>query len=123
MECILDTHALIYLLNEPERLSSGLISELKNAEVYVSAATIWEISIKVGLSKLKLPSDFFEYVEDLEFEELPISSAHSRKISDLEPIHTDPFDRIIVAQALVENLEIVTNDSMIPRYAGVSVRW
>jgi PIN domain nuclease of toxin-antitoxin system len=120
---LLDTHALLYLLSEPERLNTSLLSELQERQVYVSAVTIWEISIKVGLSKLELPHNFFECVEELEFDELSITHAHAREVLELEKIHSDPFDRMIIAQARVENLVIVTNDSLIQQYAGIHTRW
>jgi PIN domain nuclease of toxin-antitoxin system len=123
MEFLLDTHALLYLLSEPERLNAGLLSELQERQVYVSAVTIWEISIKVGLSKLELPDDFFDCVAELEIDELSITHAHAREVLELERIHSDPFDRMIIAQARVENLVIVTNDSQIQQYAKIHTRW
>ena len=123
MEFLLDTHALIYLLSEPEQISEDLRSELEKGQVYISAASTWEIAIKVGLSKLTIPPNFFDFLRELEFEELPVTTAHTVEIMKLEQIHADPFDRMLIAQARIENLTIVTNDRMIKRYTEIQTRW
>ena len=85
--------------------------------MYVSAATSWEISIKKKKGLLKAPTEISGIVEDEGFDQLDISLFHAEKAGELEEIHRDPFDRMMVAQAQVEGLEIVTADRNIPKYA------
>jgi PIN domain nuclease of toxin-antitoxin system len=123
MDFLLDTHALLYLLSEPIKIPNGLRAELETARLYLSAACTWEIAIKVRLSKLTIPPHFFDALDELNLIELPITTRHTREVMTLEQIHSDPFDRILIAQARTERLTIVTNDPLIARYPEVQVRW
>jgi PIN domain nuclease of toxin-antitoxin system len=76
----------------------------------VSAASIWEIRIKEGIGKIKLPTDFESIVEDAPFEHLSITSRHAHAVSELPLHHRDPFDRLLIAQARCENLQLLTHD-------------
>ncbi len=119
---LLDTHALLWWLADDPRLgpcARDLIAEGRN-EVYVSAASAWEVSIKRALGKLEAPDELGSVLEEEGFEPLPISFFHAERVGALPPIHRDPFDRILVCQAQAEGLEIVTADETIPRY-GVKV--
>lgn len=119
---LLDTHALLWWLADDPRLgprARDLVADGRNP-VYVSAASAWEISIKKALGKLEAPDELGTVVEEEGFETLPISFFHAERVGALPPIHRDPFDRILVSQAQVEGLEIVTVDEKIPTY-GVKV--
>jgi PIN domain nuclease of toxin-antitoxin system len=118
---LVDTHAFLWWLANDSALgdfSKDLLREPRN-EVYVSAASIWEISIKSRLGKLKAPSEIDSIVEDEGFIGLPISLYHGRSAGQLPLIHRDPFDRMLVAQAQSEGLVILTADPIFPEY-GIS---
>ena len=115
---LLDTHTLLWWLADDPRLgphTRTLIADGAN-EVYVSAASAWEISIKKALGKLKAPADLDSVVQDEGFAQLEISFFHGEKAGELPPLHRDPFDRMVIAQARVENLTLVTRDPRILKY-------
>jgi PIN domain nuclease of toxin-antitoxin system len=119
---LLDTHALLWWLADDPRLgphARQLIQDERN-EVFVSAASAWEISIKKAMGKLKAPDDLDGIVEEEGFDTLPISFFHGERAGELPPLHRDPFDRMLVAQAQAEGLDLVTGDAMLGRY-GVKV--
>lgn len=87
----------------------------------VSAASIWEISIKQAQGKLEIENDLERLVEDEGFDKLSISHFHAQQAARLEPIHRDPFDRMLIAQAQAEGLELMTADLTIPRYGVKAV--
>jgi PIN domain nuclease of toxin-antitoxin system len=114
---LLDTHLLLWALSRPSKLSSGGRNLIEDGEIYVSAASIWEISIKQALGKLEAdPREVAAAVEPAGFFHLPITSAHAVKISELPSVHKDPFDRILVAQALLEPMILLTNDEILRGY-------
>lgn len=123
MEYLLDTHTLLYLLGDPNKISPQIREELEVCPVYISVASLWEIAIKSGLGKLKIPTNFLEELDELQLNELAITSVYTRELSNLEPIHNDPFDRMLISQARCEQLTLVTNDSQIIKYSGVRVVW
>ena len=84
--------------------------------VYLSAASAWEMSIKRGKGRLDSPTDVAEAVSSNGFRELPVSVAHAQEVAELPPHHADPFDRILIAQARVEGLTIVTRDHAFEAY-------
>lgn len=115
---LLDTHTLLWWLADDSQLgphTRALIEDGRNA-VFVSAASAWEISIKKTLGKLDAPDDLDSLLEHEGFEKLAISFFHGEKAGELPPLHRDPFDRMLVAQAQAEGLDIVTRDQMIPKY-------
>lgn len=121
MGYILDTNALIFYLYNPEQLSKAALDIVHNADnqIYVSIVSLWEIAIKVSIGKLKIKNS----VEEIsgiclknKIELLAINPQHLDQIANLPQIHGDPFDRLIISQALAENLIIVTKDSIIPQY-------
>src|SRR3989338_5535802 len=119
---LLDTHALLWWLADDESLGGTarlLIREPRN-QVLVSAASIWEISIKRAKGLIEVPDDLEALVEDEGFSKLPISLFHAQQAGVLPEIHRDTFDRMLIAQAQAEGLELVTADAVIPRY-GVRV--
>jgi PIN domain nuclease of toxin-antitoxin system len=115
---LLDTHALLWWLADAPQLgpkTRALIEDERNT-VHVSAASGWEISIKKALGKLQAPDDLDGLVEDEGFDKLAISFFHGEKAGQLPPLHRDPFDRMLVAQAQAEGFDIVTCDAMIAKY-------
>lgn len=112
MRLILDTHVLLWWLNNNKTLSeqaSQAIRESNNL-VFVSAATAWEISIKKALGKLEAPDDLEEALLASRFQSLPITIPHALLAGELPPHHDDPFDRLLVAQSRIERLTLVTRD-------------
>ena len=116
---MLDTHAFLWWLGDDPRLgpkARGLIANANN-QIFVSAATAWEISIKKSIGKLEAPDDLDTVAEEEGFEKMPISFFHGERAGDLPQHHRDPFDRMLVAQSQAEGLEIITADDAIARYA------
>ena len=119
---LLDTHAFLWWLSDDPALGAEarqIMSEPRN-QVLVSAASIWEISIKQAKGMLEAPAALEVLVEDEGFTKLPISLFHGQQAGKLPEIHRDPFDRMLIAQAQAEGLELVTADGIIPQY-GVRV--
>jgi PIN domain nuclease of toxin-antitoxin system len=119
---LLDTHAFLWWLSDDSALGADarqMIGEPRN-QVLISAASIWEISIKQAKGMLEAPEDIEALVEDEGFTKLPISLFHGQQAGKLPEIHRDPFDRMLIAQAQAEGLELVTADGIIAQY-GVRV--
>ncbi len=118
MNLLLDTHALLWWLDDNPTLSKearAAISEPTNV-IFISAATIWEIRIKQSLGKLKIPKNFREVLEAQPFEKLDITSEHAHRINSVGNYHRDPFDRMLIAQAMVERFTLITRDKNILKY-------
>ena len=128
MNLLLDTHTLIWFLEDDPKLSASARAAIGDAEnrSHVSDATAWEVCIKVSLGKLKTPVPFEELfparVESLGFHVLPIRHLHLHAALHLPWHHRDPFDRLLIAQAQVEGLTRVSCDPEFPTY-GVPVLW
>lgn len=128
MKILLDTHCWLWLVTEPERIRRGVVDMLVTADndVYVSAATAWEIVIKHALGKLSLPVPPAEYVPSrmaaLGHLTLPIEQRHALHVAGLPPHHKDPFDRILVAQAQIEDMHLVTADRIMSAY-DIRILW
>jgi PIN domain nuclease of toxin-antitoxin system len=119
MRVLLDTHVLLLALVRPAKLSAAALKRIEAAEVYVSAASIWEIGIKAAIGKLKAdPREILEAVEPAGFLFLPISGEHAVEAAKLPPLHKDPFDRMLVAQASVEPMILLTDDSALRNYGS-----
>jgi PIN domain nuclease of toxin-antitoxin system len=123
---LLDTNVLLWLLAGSDRVSQPTRDLLADplSEVFVSAATSWEIAIKASRGRLSVPPNIATWLPDQlaanRFTPLPVSIAHAAGVEHLPPHHADPFDRLLVAQALAENIPIVTGDRQLERY-GVRV--
>ena len=119
MRLLLDTHTLLWwLANDPSLGDEARFAIADPASiVYVSAATAWEMAIKQALGKLDAPSDVERQIKLNRFEPLSITIGHAFSAGTLPRHHDDPFDRMLVAQALAEGLTIITRDSRIGRYA------
>ena len=128
MKYLLDTHAFLWFVTDDDKLSSDARSIIKksNNEVYFSAASAWEMSIKVRLGRLTIEEDLEPFIikqlAENNFSTLSITIFHSIYTSKLPEIHKDPFDRMIVAQSKVENLSLISNDKNIKKYK-VPVVW
>jgi PIN domain nuclease of toxin-antitoxin system len=119
---LLDSNVFIWMVGRPRQLSATVRQELAEPrnDRFVSVASMWEISIKISLGKLTLPGDLGVAVEGMAARMLPISMPHVARIQRLPFHHRDPFDRILVAQAIEEGLTIVTRDRRIAAY-GIPV--
>jgi PIN domain nuclease of toxin-antitoxin system len=116
---LLDTHLLLWALSQPSKLSQATRKQIVAAEVYVSAASIWEISIKSALGKLAANAgDVLAGLEPAGFSMLPITGEHAAKVAELPMLHKDPFDRMLVAQASVEPMVLLTNDEALRGYGS-----
>jgi PIN domain nuclease of toxin-antitoxin system len=114
---LLDTHLLLWALADPARLPAEARRLIDRADVYVSAASIWEISIKATLGKLSAdPREVVAALEPAGFLSLPISVEHAARVASLPPLHRDPFDRLLVAQALAEPMRLLTMDATLAAY-------
>ncbi|KMT52235.1 type II toxin-antitoxin system VapC family toxin [Pseudomonas fildesensis] len=123
MRVLLDTHILLWTLSDDPKLSTKARKLIENAaEVYVSAATFWEMAIKVGLGKLDVDLDKVrEYCLASGFVELPVTSEHAIAVKDLEHHHRDPFDRLIVATAMSEPMKLLTADPLVAQYTSLAI--
>jgi PIN domain nuclease of toxin-antitoxin system len=118
MNLLLDTHVLLWWLNGDPMLSEksqAAIADSKNL-VFISAVTVWEIRIKEALNKLQIPENFKSVLARQPFDLLNITHEHAHAIKDLPAYHSDPFDRMLVAQAKVEGFTLVTRDAHLKKY-------
>ncbi|MBI3891767.1 MAG: type II toxin-antitoxin system VapC family toxin [Candidatus Wallbacteria bacterium] len=118
MRLLLDTHILLWWLDDSSKLSDqarALISDASNV-VVVSAASVWEIRVKESLGKLHLPASFAEALDKEPFERLPVTLEHAHRLKGLPPHHRDPFDRMLIVQAQCEYLTLVTADEILRQY-------
>ena len=119
---LLDTHCWLWMTSSPERFSPLALRQIEAAEteLYMSAASAWEIAVKYALGKLRLPvrpADFIaRYLSETRTTSLPITSDHGLYVADLPPYHRDPFDRLLIAQAMLERLPILTADPQFQKY-------
>lgn len=114
---LLDTHVLLWLMGAPRQLSLATRKRIDLAQVLVSAASLWEITIKVGLGKLDAdPGEIWRALEPAGISALPIAPEHALAVARLPPLHGDPFDRMLVAQARFEGLTLLTRDAAVLAY-------
>ncbi len=124
MRLLLDTHLLLWALGDPDRLNAAtrdLVEDPAN-EVLFSAASIWEIAIKAGLSRTDFavrPDAVARAARDTGFVELPVRAEVAARVSDLPPHHRDPFDRLLVAQAMAEPVLLYIADPLLPPYTDL----
>ena len=128
MKSLIDTHTLIWAVDDPKQLGLNAVGILTDSSVglLVSAGTLWELAIKVGLGKLTLAMELEVWLkralQDLQLEVLPISVDHVCQYRSLPQHHKDPFDRLLIAQSLQENIPIVGADIVFDHY-GVQRIW
>jgi len=122
MNLLLDTHVLLWWLDDPLAMDGRAMKSIAdgNNVVFISAAVIWEIRIKQALGKLTIPPDFQKVLEREPFDMMPITVEHAHAVGDLPAYHRDPFDRMLVAQATVEKLTLVTRDHHLKKY-GIQI--
>ena len=123
MKLLLDTHLLLWAAGEPKRLPKGIRTLLQDRdnELLFSVASLWEVVIKSGLGRKDFRVEarlLRRGLLDNGYSELPIVSEHVVAIESLPPIHKDPFDRVLVAQATVEGITLLTNDPVVAQYPG-----
>jgi PIN domain nuclease of toxin-antitoxin system len=123
LKLLLDTHLLLWAAGEPNRLPLAALAEIENPEneLLFSPASLWEIAIKRGLGRDDFQVDprlLRRGLFDNGYHDLPITSEHALAIDGLPAIHKDPFDRILVAQATVEGITLLTIDDLVARYPG-----
>jgi PIN domain nuclease of toxin-antitoxin system len=123
MRLLLDTHIFCWWFYEPERLSSEVIDVMRSAkETFISSASIWEVAIKVRLGKMKAdPQELFDQIAANGFQELPVWSRHAILVANLPMHHTDPFDRLLIAQAISEPLHLLTVDPQLKQYSELVI--
>lgn len=123
MRLLLDTHVFLWLQTEPERLGGWLpVASDPSTELLLSAASSWELTIKCSLGKLALPEPVTTYVparaRTSVIRLVPIEHAHALAVADLPPLHRDPFDRLLIAQAALLEARLLTADAAVLQYGG-----
>lgn len=114
---LLDTHVLLWLNSDIGRISQPVIAALDLADqVYYSAASVWELSIKQSIGKIHLGAPISSFVEQSRFLELPVTTAYAEAAAKLPLHHRDPFDRMLVIQAMIEDLVLITADRRLSDY-------
>ncbi|MDP9266109.1 MAG: type II toxin-antitoxin system VapC family toxin [Chloroflexota bacterium] len=124
MRLLLDTHAFLWSIGAPDRLSDRARRAIEDGanDVFLSAASAWEIAIKAGLGRVSLPRDLERFVPDQmarnSIQPLPVDLGHALRVFALPDVHRDPFDRLLVAQAIAEELTLVSRDRRLKGYAA-----
>jgi PIN domain nuclease of toxin-antitoxin system len=117
MSLLLDTHVALWAITGDATLDAEFLDRLRHdPDIFLSAVSLWEITIKQTAGKLAGPPDLAERVRDIGFRELAVTHVHAIAADRLPPHHRDPFDRMLVAQAAVEGLTLATRDMSIARY-------
>lgn len=124
MKLILDTHVVLWWLDDPLLLSLDARQAISDPdhEVFVSAVVCWEIAIKRAISKLTAPPNLLDQLDRCGFQNLDVTSQHALQTETLPAIHRDPFDRMLIAQALIEGATLVTRDPAILAYGTPTIR-
>jgi PIN domain nuclease of toxin-antitoxin system len=128
MKVLLDTHAFLWLITDEDRLSENARQTFLNTEnsLFFSAASLWEICIKKSLGKLSLKDGWFQTIQkEMEINTiqwLPSETTHCAEVAELPLYHRDPFDRVLIAQAIVEDMKLLSRDSRLSDYA-VELIW
>ena|SRR3990167_4636519 len=123
MKYLLDTHVILWWFTEPEKIhqkARKIIRDRSN-NVFISSASCWEIAIKKSIGRLTLPHNLLETIALEGFQTLPIKPEECIGIADLPMLHTDPFDRLLVMQAKLYDLIIITRDNKIPEYPVITI--
>ena len=124
MRALLDTHVFLWAVSEPERLSETASKVIRSGatELFLSAASLWEISLKIGTGKLPLPKPEDRYLRAQLLQNnvstLAVEARHALELNSIPLHHRDPFDRLLIAQSLVEGIPIITADSALKQYSA-----
>ncbi|MEX3897675.1 type II toxin-antitoxin system VapC family toxin [Paraburkholderia sp. JPY432] len=123
MRLLLDTHVFLWAVTDDRKLTKAARKLILDAsEVFVSSASIWEASIKAGLGKLEVDVNLLvSEIEASGFLELPVRAVHAALVRDLPDIHKDPFDRLLIAQALSEPLRLLSSDGHLSKYTDLVI--
>ncbi len=118
MNYLLDSHVVVWLADNHKRLRKRTVRLFEDPAntIWISAISIWEIGVKTQLGKLRMPDDWLSRIDEWEARELSITWQHAERASGLPRLHDDPFDRMLIAQALCESMVLVTDDEFIHRY-------
>ncbi len=118
MRLLLDSHVVVWWSLYPGRLRASTREAITSPdnEVFLSAASVWELGLKIARMKLRLPTNYAARLLANGFEEVAVTIAHAERSAALAPLHGDPFDRLLIAQALEEGMILVTSDREILRY-------
>lgn len=121
MNLLLDSHVFLWLMNEPERVPGQVLAACENGEneLYFSIASVWELQIKMGIGKLRFERPLARIVEEQianGVEILPVKLPHLWQLTDLPRVHNDPFDRVLIAQAVVEDMHLISADRVFSSY-------
>ena len=127
MRYLLDTHVFLWIVSDQRKLSARCVAVLQESktELYLSAASVWEIGIKAGSGKLKLHKPLNQMLNEVEvtgLKQMPVTWEHASGVETLPAIHKDPFDRLLIAQAKLEALTVLTSDTVFKQYK-VPVLW
>jgi PIN domain nuclease of toxin-antitoxin system len=124
MRILLDTHIFCWWFYEPKKLSPTTLEIMRDAErVFVSSASIWEVAIKTRLGKMNAdPEELFHQIQVNGFHELPFRSKHALVVASLPLHHADPFDRLLIAQALTEPMHFLTADPRLKQYTDLVIQ-
>lgn len=122
MRLLLDTHALLWAVTDPNELAAEARAQIGSGEVavFVSLVSLWELRIKESIGKLALPEGFYASLQPAGYDLLPVSLEHIDAYGRLPLLHRDPFDRMLVAQASTDRLTLVSRDPDVARY-GIAV--
>lgn len=124
MKYLLDTHIILWWLTNPSKITlkaKNIIADC-NEKIYISSASIWEMSIKSGIGKLTLPSNIIEVLIAEGFQFLGINAIEALSVSDLPMLHNDPFDRMLIIQSKLHDLILITRDEKIIQYPVVTLK-
>lgn len=126
MNLLLDTHVALWAITDSPKLPKKAreLIESSKSSVWISAATVWEIAIKHSLGRGDMPvssQDALRYFRDSGYSLLPVEPEHAAAVEDLPTHHADPFDRILVAQAIVEPMRLITHNAMVARYSNTII--
>lgn len=124
MRLLLDTHLVLWAMQDSRALSKAARAYLRKADaVYVSAVSLWEMAIKIDLGKLQVNLETLEQtLAEAGFQQLPVNWNHSLKLRGLPPLHRDPVDRMLIAQAMSEPLRLLTHDTALVAYSDLVTR-
>lgn len=124
MRYLLDTHVLLWWLTDPEKIKNDAQEIIRNraSDIFVSSASLWEMAIKKSIGKLTLPHNLLETIASENFKLLPIMPDESLGVADLPFLHSDPFDRLLIIQAKLNDLVIITNDTKVAEYPVVTLQ-
>jgi len=124
MQYLLDTHIILWWLTEPEKISPKARKTIsdKNNIIYTSSVSYWEMAIKKSIGRLTLPNNIIEILLSEGFKMLPLTPEESLSVADLPLLHQDPFDRMLVMQAKLHDLVLITNDKRIMDYPLITVK-